>query len=263
MSIDLDDYIETTRKELKDDYIETTRKELEDEKLTLDELESDYIIFSNNISAFFHNGIYFWTKYRTINKIKIIFKEEYISHDKLRNITCMMKKTAFEGIIEVNLLDLILLYTNLKTTVKSNEVTILLPMCIFISISSDKIHSIISDIYGYNTINLIELPKYFLINSWYLHTSKIIIRILDETNVSVCSIKYLQNYTKKVLFEQILKFDSAVKNSKIPNCYLFDVSKNMVKDYELRTEKYKVVFYDDYENIIDSKYEISFYSQLS
>jgi hypothetical protein len=173
----------------------------------------------------------------------------------------MMKKTQFEGIIEVNLLDLILLYTNLKTTVKSNEVTILLPMCIFISISSDKIHSIISDIYGYNTINLIELPKYFLINSWYLHSSKIIIRILDETNVSVCSIKYLQNYNKKVLFEQILKFDSAVKNSKIPNCYLFDVSKNMVKDYELRSEKYKVVFYDDYENIIDSKYEISFYSQ--
>jgi len=155
----------------------------------------------------------------------------------------------------ISLIDLILLYSDLKTIVQSNEVTILLPNTSRIYI--DDYLGLISDIYGYKTINSIKIPNYRLwsYSDSMKKQSKIIIRILDDFIISLCSVKYFDY--KTILFEHNLNFDIAVKNPRFPNYYVFDVSKNIINDY--KTNHYTVVFYDEYENIINCKYEIRFY----
>ena len=254
-----------------DDYIESTRKELEDERIILDETdesdepdESNRIIFSWGIHGCHYNSR------PDITKIKIIFKSEHISHDDLYSIKFSMGWNRSDNFVycgmsvDVNLLDLILLYTNLKTTVRSNEVTIFLPKYNHISFFGYKFGSLISAVYGYKTTRAIKIPKYLRTN-YALITfsliSKIIVRILDDSSISLCSVKYY-NSKIKFLFEYNLNFDSAIKNSRFPNYYIFDVSKNMIKEINNDTENYNVIFYDEYENIIDCEYEIRFYTQL-
>ena len=171
-----------------DDYIETTRKELEDEQSILDE--------SNEIKFIKSRSCCSCANKNTINKIKIIFKTEYISHDDLRSITFVMgdvNETMFVDIhCHVTLLDLILLYMDLKTIVQSNEVTILLPNISYIQLyGSDFIDSLIGDVYGYKTVHSIRIPRYeqIYIGCNPKPLSKIIIEILDDSIVSLCSIK--------------------------------------------------------------------------
>ncbi len=96
------------------------------------------------------------------------------------------------------------------------------------------------------------------------------IRILDDTKISICSVKFCSNwYTydlhKIDLFEYFLSVKSAVKNPRIPNTYLFDVSKNEAKN-EVNGKRsfleYNIILYDEYKNIIDCEYTIMFYRNL-